>query len=133
MMTALHHSDRPLLWREAVGDVLRRVRLRHRLRLVDVAERAGLSTQYLSELERGKKDPSSEMLAAVAGALGLDVSDVARLAADVVARSGRGVGAGLARGDRVLVLGSSVGRSAPGPGADGATVSATRDAFVLAA
>ena len=35
-------------------------------RLTDVAERAGVSTQYLSEVERGLKDPSSEILSAVA-------------------------------------------------------------------
>jgi transcriptional regulator with XRE-family HTH domain len=38
-----------------------------------VAERAGVSTQYLSEVERGLKDPSSEMLQAIAGALDLTV------------------------------------------------------------
>ena len=36
-------------------------------------DRAGVSTQYLSEVERGLKDPSSEILAAVVGALGLTV------------------------------------------------------------
>jgi transcriptional regulator with XRE-family HTH domain len=41
--------------------------------LTDVAARAGVSTQYLSEVERGLKDPSSEILAAVAGALDLTV------------------------------------------------------------
>ena len=44
--------------------------------LTDVASRAGVSPQYLSEIERGKKDPSSEMLAAVAGALGRRVLDL---------------------------------------------------------
>ena len=38
-----------------------------------MAERAGVSTQYLSEVERGLKDPSSEILSAVAGALDLTV------------------------------------------------------------
>lgn len=59
------------LWREQVGAVLRDARLAADLRLVDVAERAGVSPQYLSELERGLKDPSSEILAAVTGALGM--------------------------------------------------------------
>ena len=45
--------------------------------LVDVAEEAGVSPQYLSEVERGLKDPSSELLAAMAGALGLSVADLA--------------------------------------------------------
>ena len=46
-------------------------------RLVDVAEEAGVSPQYLSEVERGLKDPSSELLAAIAGALGLCVAELA--------------------------------------------------------
>ena len=47
------------LWREAVGAELRRERLAAGRTLGDVAERAGLSVQYLSEMERGLKDPSS--------------------------------------------------------------------------
>jgi transcriptional regulator with XRE-family HTH domain len=61
------------LWRELVGDRLRHERTERGERLVDVAERAGVSTQYLSEVERGLKDPSSEMLQAITGALGLSV------------------------------------------------------------
>ena len=61
------------LWREQVGEQLRRERLAREERLVDVAERAGVSTQYLSEVERGLKDPSSEMLQAITGALDLTV------------------------------------------------------------
>jgi transcriptional regulator with XRE-family HTH domain len=61
------------LWRELVGRELRSERQERGERLTDVAERAGVSTQYLSEVERGLKDPSSEILSAVAGALGLTV------------------------------------------------------------
>ena len=64
------------LWREAVGAELRRARLAAGRTLGDVAERAGLSVQYLSEMERGLKDPSSELLGAVAGALGLRLVDL---------------------------------------------------------
>lgn len=64
------------LWREAVGAQLRTERLRRGERIADVAERAGVSPQYLSEIERGRKDPSSEVLAALAGALGLRVLDL---------------------------------------------------------
>ena len=46
------------LWRELVGAELRTERLARAERLSDVAERAGVSTQYLSEVERGLKDPS---------------------------------------------------------------------------
>jgi transcriptional regulator with XRE-family HTH domain len=65
------------LWRESVGRELREERLAQGRRLVDAAEEAGVSPQYLSEVERGLKDPSSELLAAMAGALGLSVAEVA--------------------------------------------------------
>src|SRR3954470_16608901 len=63
-------ADEPL-WRELVGTRLRERRHERGERLTDVAERAGVSTQYLSEVERGLKDPSSEILEPVAGALDL--------------------------------------------------------------
>lgn len=69
------------LWRELVGDELRQSRHERGERLVDVAERAGVSPQYLSEVERGLKDVSSEMLAAVAGALDLTVRELSTRAA----------------------------------------------------
>jgi len=65
------------LWRESVGRELRDERQASGRRLVDVAEEAGVSPQYLSEVERGLKDPSSELLAAIAGALGLSVAEIA--------------------------------------------------------
>lgn len=68
------HPDRRVepdpLWREVLGGKLRVLREQRGDRLVDVATRAGISPQYLSEMERGVKEPSSEMIAAVAGALG---------------------------------------------------------------
>ena len=65
------------LWREALGDVLRRLRHERGERLADTARRAGVSPQYLSEVERGRKEPSSEMIAAIAGALGVTLIDLA--------------------------------------------------------
>ncbi|MDR7252788.1 transcriptional regulator with XRE-family HTH domain [Nocardioides sp. BE266] len=65
------------LWRELVGRELHRERTERGERLVDVAKRAGVSMQYLSEVERGLKDPSSEMLQAIAGALDLGVRELA--------------------------------------------------------
>lgn len=62
------------LWRQGLGAQLRADRQRRGERIVDVATRAGVSPQYLSELERGRKDPSSEILSAVAGALDLTVA-----------------------------------------------------------
>ncbi|MGW5055185.1 helix-turn-helix domain-containing protein [Actinokineospora sp. NPDC004072] len=64
------------LWRAALGRTLRATREQQGGRLVDIAERAGISPQYLSEIERGRKEPSSEMIAAVTGALGLDLADL---------------------------------------------------------
>ncbi|MFI9504964.1 helix-turn-helix domain-containing protein [Nocardia sp. NPDC052566] len=58
------------LWREVLGERLRALRQEQRETLVETAGRAGVSPQYLSEVERGRKEPSSEMIAALAGALG---------------------------------------------------------------
>ncbi|CAM3278567.1 helix-turn-helix transcriptional regulator [Nocardioides dubius] len=68
------------LWREAVGSQVREERGRRGERIADVAERAGIAPQYLSEIERGRKDPSSEVLSAVAGALDLSVLELTRRA-----------------------------------------------------
>jgi len=58
------------LWREVLGQRLRALRLEQQETLAETAGRAGISPQYLSEIERGRKEPSSEMIAALAGALG---------------------------------------------------------------
>ncbi|BAJ32714.1 MULTISPECIES: helix-turn-helix transcriptional regulator [Kitasatospora] len=68
----------PLL-RDVVGGVLRRERLTQGRTLKDVAEAARISVPYLSELERGRKEASSEVLAAAARALGLGLGDVLSL------------------------------------------------------
>jgi transcriptional regulator with XRE-family HTH domain len=75
------------LWREAVGRELREERQRARRTLTDVAEASGVSMQYLSEVERGLKEPSSEILGAVSGALGLRLVDLtARVTRTLAAR-----------------------------------------------
>ncbi|HEY2222342.1 helix-turn-helix domain-containing protein [Actinomycetospora sp.] len=74
------------LWREVVGRRLRDLRRARGERLADTAARAGMSPQYLSELERGRKDPSSEILAAAAGALGVPLREIVRLAHADLAR-----------------------------------------------
>jgi ribosome-binding protein aMBF1 (putative translation factor) len=70
------------LWREAIGEQLRAERTERGERIADIAARAGVAPQYLSELERGRKDPSSEVLSAVSGALGLSVLQLTRRAGD---------------------------------------------------
>jgi transcriptional regulator with XRE-family HTH domain len=67
------------LWREVLGSRLRELRHERGERLTETAARAGISPQYLSEVERGRKEPSSEMIAALAGAFGLALIDLTRL------------------------------------------------------
>jgi transcriptional regulator with XRE-family HTH domain len=64
------------LWREAAGGVLREERRAQDRTLADVARSAGVSAQYLSEVERGRKEPSSEVLEAVTAALDLRLVDL---------------------------------------------------------
>jgi transcriptional regulator with XRE-family HTH domain len=64
------------LWRQAAGRELREERLAQQRTLADVAGSAGVSTQYLSEVERGRKEPSSEVVEAIGGALGLTLLDL---------------------------------------------------------
>lgn len=68
------------LFRELAGRALREERTAQQKTLGQIAERAGLSPQYLSEVERGLKEPSSEMLASICGALGLRLTDLLRAA-----------------------------------------------------
>lgn len=70
------------LWREVLGSRLRSLRADRGETLAQTAERAGISPQYLSEVERGRKEPSSEMIAALAGALGITVADLMAGTAD---------------------------------------------------
>src|SRR6476660_3397349 len=64
------------LWREVLGRRLRLLRQEQQETLSETAARAGISPQYLSEVERGRKEPSSEMIAALAGALGTTLIDL---------------------------------------------------------
>ncbi|MFG2127449.1 helix-turn-helix domain-containing protein [Streptomyces sp. NPDC048751] len=73
-------APREPLWRDLIGDVLRRERLAQERTLKDVAEAARISMPYLSEVERGRKEASSEVLAAAAQALGLGLGDLLSLA-----------------------------------------------------
>lgn len=74
------------LWRHIVGDVLRRERLAQERTLKEVSDEARISMPYLSEVERGRKEASSEVLAAAARALGLGLADLLTLAQDELAR-----------------------------------------------
>lgn len=65
-----------LLLREAIGDSLRRTRVSQSRTLREVSNRARVSLGYLSEVERGRKEASSELLAAICDALAVPLSDV---------------------------------------------------------
>ena len=62
--------------RTALGEVLREERQEQDRTLADVAESAAVSLPYLSEVERGRKDVSADLLGAIAAALELDVPTV---------------------------------------------------------
>ncbi|WSI75046.1 helix-turn-helix domain-containing protein [Streptomyces sp. NBC_01335] len=79
-------APREPLLRDLVGEVLRQERLSQERTLKDVADSARISFAYLSELERGRKEASSEVLASAAHALGLGLADVLGRAASELAR-----------------------------------------------
>jgi transcriptional regulator with XRE-family HTH domain len=78
-----------VLLRRMLGDVLRRHRLRQSRTLRDVSVAAGVSLGYLSEVERGRKEASSELLAAICGALEVSLAEVLREVSDDLAREER--------------------------------------------
>ena len=79
------HLPEPL-WREVLGSRLRELRRERQEKLTETAGRAGISPQYLSEVERGRKEPSSEMIAALAGAFDLTLIDLATLVTEDLRR-----------------------------------------------
>jgi len=62
--------------REVVGNTLRGLRMRQSRTLREVSATARVSLGYLSEVERGQKEPSSELLAAICGALDVELSEL---------------------------------------------------------
>ena len=96
---------RPLL-RTTLGEVLRRTRLGQCRTLADVARAAKVSMQYLSEIERGRKEASSEVLAAICDALETDLPDV-------LAQVGRELAAAAGQPATVIRLGIRQEQAAP--------------------
>lgn len=73
-----------VLLREAIGDRLRRTRTYQQRTLREVSRAARVSLGYLSEVERGRKEASSELLASICGALELPLDELlVRVAGDV--------------------------------------------------
>ena len=71
-----------VLLRQLLGDVLRRLRIRQGRTLREVSASARVSLGYLSEVERGQKEASSELLQAICTALGTPLSQVFREVSD---------------------------------------------------
>ncbi len=90
------------LWREVLGQRLRALRQEQQETLAETAGRAGISPQYLSEVERGRKEPSSEMIAALAGALGTTLIRLTEQVASDLRRPG--VGSSRASGPVMLSI-----------------------------
>ena len=97
----------PPLVREVVGDVLRRARTSQGRTLREVSDSARVSLGYLSEVERGRKEPSSELLNAICDALAVPLSAVLTDAGERMAREER------------------VALTAPSAGASGSTIDAS--------
>jgi transcriptional regulator with XRE-family HTH domain len=74
------------LLREVIGDVLRRARTSQGRTLREVSDSARVSLGYLSEVERGRKEASSELLTAICGALDVPLSEVLTDAGQRLAR-----------------------------------------------
>ncbi len=70
------------LLREAIGERLRRTRTSQRRTLREVSRVARVSLGYLSEVERGRKEPSSELLGSICVALDLPLDELLRRVAD---------------------------------------------------
>ena len=96
--------------RQVVGETLRGLRLRQRRTLREVSSSARVSLGYLSEVERGQKEPSSELLAAICSALDVEMSELFREVSDVLRR------------DEKLATRSNAGaRMSPAPSPEGTT------------
>jgi transcriptional regulator with XRE-family HTH domain len=74
-----------ILVRQEIGDVLRDFRLQKGRTLRQVAGKASVALGYLSEVERGQKEASSEILASVAEALDVPISTIMREVGDRIA------------------------------------------------
>jgi transcriptional regulator with XRE-family HTH domain len=106
LRTPTSHASEPL-WREVLGQRLRELRRERQEKLTETAGRAGISPQYLSEVERGRKEPSSEMIAALAGAFGLTLIDLTTLITEDLRREGDQDRHGLSASGPVALLASA--------------------------
>src|SRR4051812_17146924 len=83
--SSVGEESRMALFRRMLGDVLRDQRMQRGMTLREVSAEARVSLGYISEIERGQKEASSELLASLCSALDLPLSDVLREVSDAVA------------------------------------------------
>ena len=74
-----------VIFRRLLGEVLRSQRMRRGLTLRQVSADARVSLGYISEVERGQKEASSELLAAICAALDVPLSEILSEVSDAVA------------------------------------------------
>lgn len=123
-----------ILLRRLLGDVLRRQRQRQGRTLREVSAAARVSLGYLSEVERGQKEASSELLASICEALGVRMSEIFREVSDQLALSEISTAEELAPMLERVLAESPAGLAEPAPSAGTDAVATVRvpDVFVAA-
>jgi transcriptional regulator with XRE-family HTH domain len=96
--------------RQVVGETLRGLRMRQRRTLREVSATARVSLGYLSEVERGQKEPSSELLAAICTALDVELSDLFAEVSQTLRREEK-----MALNNRVALVGTGSARISTTP------------------
>jgi hypothetical protein len=86
VLTAVRYPKKPVILRQVIGEELRRRRVEQKRTLRQVSNLAQVSLGYLSEVERGQKEASSELLASIASALDTPLSELLAGVAKEVAR-----------------------------------------------
>jgi len=117
--------------RQTISETLRGIRLRQRRTLREVSSAARVSLGYLSEIERGQKEPSSELLAAICAALDVTLSDLFRQVSDSLRRAE--LQTDRARVASLAPAHPAIGRPGPGGGPSGPTVHSGSGAAIAAA
>ncbi|MCX5210564.1 MULTISPECIES: helix-turn-helix domain-containing protein [unclassified Kitasatospora] len=103
-----------ILLRRLLGDVLRRQRQRQGRTLREVSAAARVSLGYLSEVERGQKEASSELLSAICDALDVRMSEVMREVSDELSLAELAAMATLSEGELLRPVLEPVPLPAPG-------------------
>jgi len=101
--------------RQVVGETLRGLRLRQRRTLREVSATARVSLGYLSEVERGQKEASSELLAAICAALDVELSELFQEVSILLRREEK---LSLSGGRLASLSGAGSARIAPAPASE---------------